>query len=490
MAGISSPDPDMAMASWFRFTYHRRLFFGLVVFLCLMLGSFAAFQYHREKQFKADELNIRLQMVNERIIDGLMKNLPVSELTSVIPDGLRGLRVSIINGGGQIVYDNSLDSLPGTNHLDREEISEAIKYGEGYTLRRHSESTGGTYFYAAKRGDGYVVRSAVPYNVSLDQLLAADYTFLRIMLAVAIVICVIGYFTTRRLGLHVERLKRFTERVESGERISDIEPFPHDELGDISNNIVRLYARLQQAITDRDREHRMALHEQAEKIRIKRQLTNNMNHELKTPVASMQVCLETLMAHKNLPEEKRNEFIARCYVANERLRKLLTDISVITRMEDGSENIQKEPIDIKELISEICSEYKEIAEEKGVEITNAVFSTIPILGNQSLLSSVFRNLIDNALAYSGATHIELGQKDSDKRYITLYVTDNGCGVPSEHLPRLFERFYRIDKGRSRQLGGTGLGLSIVKNAVLWHRGSIKVENRQSGGLIFTFTIKK
>lgn len=477
------------MASRFRLTYHHRLFLGLVAFLWLMLMCFAVFQYHREKQFKAESLNIRLQTINDRIFEGLVRNDTVFASLSTIPDNIPGLRISIIDANGKIVYDNSLDSLPGTNHLDRKEIAEAMKRGEGYALRRHSESTGGTYFYAAKRGDGYVVRSAMPYNVSLNQLLAADYAFLWVMIVVTIIMCIIGFFATRRVGRHIGRLNRFAESAERGERIFDTEPFPHDELGDISNNIVRLYARLQQAITDRDHEHRLAIHEQAEKIRIKRQLTNNMNHELKTPVASMQVCLETLIQHKNLPEEKRNEFIARCYAANERLRKLLADVSVITRMEDGGGTIERTPVNICDIASEICSEYDIMAKEKGVVISNGITYGQPITGNASLLESVFRNLIDNALAYSGANHIELKQKDTDNGYLSIVVADNGSGVAPEHLPHLFERFYRIDKGRSRQVGGTGLGLSIVRNAVAWHGGTITVENRREGGLAFTFTLK-
>ncbi len=477
------------MDSWIKPTYHRRLFVGLVAFSFLMLGCFAIFQYHREKQFKAEELNLRLQTVNSRIMDCLAGNGEVSVPASVIPHDFPDLRISIINDSGAVISDNTLDSLPGTSHLDREEIAKAMKHGEGFSIRRHSQSTGGTYFYAAKRGNGYVVRSAVPYTVSLNQLLAADYVFLWFMLMVTIVMCIIGFFATRRVGRHVERLNQFAEMAERGERIFDTEPFPNDELGNISGNIVRLYARLQQAIADRDRQHRIALHEQQEKHRIKRQLTNNINHELKTPVASMQVCLETLIQHKNLPEEKRNEFIARCYAANERLRKLLADVSVITRMEDGGGTIERMPVNICEIASEICSEYDIMAKEKGVVISNGITYGQPITGNASLLESVFRNLIDNALAYSGANHIELKQKDTDNGYLSIVVADNGSGVAPEHLPHLFERFYRIDKGRSRQAGGTGLGLSIVRNAVAWHGGTITVENRREGGLAFTFTLK-
>lgn len=133
------------------------------------------------------------------------------------------------------------------------------------------------------KGDGIIVRSAVPYSVSLREVLAADWEFLWFMLGVTLLMSIAAYFTTRRLGHNITRLNEFAERAERGERIDERETFPHDELGDISNHIIRLYARLQRTTADRDREHALALHEEQEKIRIKKQLTNNINHELKTP---------------------------------------------------------------------------------------------------------------------------------------------------------------------------------------------------------------
>lgn len=159
-------------------------------------------------------------------------------------------------------------------------------------------------------------------------------------------------------------------------------------------------------------------------------------------------------------------------------------------MEDGSENIVREPVGIRELVTEICHEYEMSAASHGISISNSISYNGTVSGNATLLASIFHNLIDNALAYSGATHIEITEEDSAGKYLKLSVADNGSGVPPEHLSRLFERFYRIDKGRSRRAGGTGLGLSIVKNAILWHGGTIKLENRRDGGLIFTFTLKK
>jgi len=446
-----------------------------------------AFQYHREKEFKAEELDSQLQLVNTYILNELYVGHDVSEMRLSEMHPFSDLRISIISNSGVLVYDNTLDRLPGTNHLNRKEIAEAKNKGTGYAVRRHSESTGQTYFYSAKKGDdGSIVRTAVPYSISLGILLRADLGFIWVMGGITVVMCILGFFATRRVGLHISRLNKFARSAEKGERIFDTNPFPHDELGDISNNIVRLYARLQQAYADRDREHSAVLFQQQEKERIKKQLTNNISHELKTPVASIQVCLETLLAHKKLDEAKRQEFLTRCLDNTERLRRLLADVSVITRIDDGGEAINMEQVNIADVISEVVSDCEPMAESKGIAILNETDGPLYVKGNYNLLVSVFRNLIDNAIAYSGGSRVEI-MRQYDDNSIVLTVSDNGIGVGQEHISRLFERFYRVDKGRSRAAGGTGLGLAIVKNAVLLHGGTITVRNRASGGLIFTLS---
>ena len=477
------------MASWGKITYSRRLFLWLVGYSILLVVCVLFFQYKREKDFKAEELNAQLQVLNERIIHRLENEN--FDINTVNVDDFKDLRISIIDSSGQIIYDNSLDALPNVNHLRREEISEAIRSGTGYTLRRHSESTGETYFYSARKGaNGIIVRTAVPYSVSLNGLLQADKGFLWFLAGLTIIMCTLGYFATRRVGLHIRRLKLFAESAEKGNKIYDDEPFPHDELGDISNHIVRLYASLQQVISERDREHSAALHEQQEKERIKKQLTNNINHELKTPVASIQVCIETLLNHPDMSEEKRTEFLTRCLANNQRLQQLLSDVSLITRMEDGAKSIVREQIDLTEIIRNVVEERTEAAERHGFTIQNDVVKPIEMKGSRSLWESVFFNLIDNAISYSGGNKITITQMPSSNQKIILTLCDNGCGVAEEHLPRLFERFYRVDKGRSRAAGGTGLGLSIVKNAVQLHGGSITVSNNPHGGLCFKIILNR
>lgn len=480
----------MAMVSSNRkLTYPQRLFIWLLGYSALLIGCCVAFQYSREREFKAEEMNTRLQMINTYILTELEQGRKIADISLRDFHPFNDIRVSVISEDGKVIYDNSLDSLPDKNHLDREEIRQALATGAGYTVRRHSESTGNSYFYSATRGsEGNIVRTAVPYSISLSTLLEPDVSFMWVMGIVALLMCIIGFFATRRIGQHIIRLNRFAEDVEKGVKISETEPFPNDELGSISNNIVRLYARLQQANIDRDNEHKTRLHEQQEKERIKKQLTNNINHELKTPVAAIKVCMETLLTHKEMSQQKRDIFLQRTLANADRLQRLLTDVSLITRMDDGSKYIAKEPLDLSRIIESVCEEHTLIAEAKGISIVNGVTGPLPMSGNASLLEAVFNNLTENAIAYSGGSEIKICLQSADDYRIVLTVEDDGVGLPEEHLPRIFERFYRIDKGRSRADGGTGLGLSIVKNAVLLHGGTIKVENRPNGGLRFKITL--
>lgn len=472
-------------------TYPRRLFLWLLGYSALLVGCFIIFQYNREREFKSGEMNTRLQTINTYILTELEQGKDISQISLRDFHPFDDIRVSVISDEGRVVYDNSIDVLPGKNHLDREEIRSAVAGGSGYTVRRHSESTGNYYFYSATRGDnGYIVRTAVPYSISLSALLKPDISFLWIMSIVTLAMCMLGYFATRRVGQHVTRLKKFADDVEKGTKISDTEPFPNDELGSISNNIVRLYARLQQANTEREREHKTALYEQREKERIKKQLTNNINHELKTPVASIKICVETLLAHPEMDSAKHDRFLQRCLTDADRLQKLLKDVALITRMDEGAAAIVKEDTDLSAIIRAVADDRRIVADSREIAIVNDVKGPLEMSGNPSLLEAIFSNLIDNAIAYSGGTTVKIALISEDERKIVVNVADDGSGVAAEHLPRLFERFYRIDKGRSRAAGGTGLGLSIVKNAIALHGGTITAENVATGGLRFRITLSR
>lgn len=463
----------MAMAGRIKFSFHHKVLISLLALCWTLVTVFTIFQYHREKRFRSELMNMELQMHNDRIIDDMEKGEDIGAIAARIKTPVPNLRVTLIDPDGTVIYDNNdRTPFPETNHNNRPEVIKARNNGSGYSVDRHSESDKTDYFYSATRlPDGSVVRSAVSYNHLLRDFLKADRSFLWIMFAVTIVISIAGYFIARRITTSISNLNSFAEKAEKGERIYEDWAFPHDELGNIAGNIVKLYVQ-------RDQQHQEAIRQERDKIRLKKQLTNNINHELKTPVASIKICADLLRDHPELPDSKRIEFINQIHHNTLRLTSLLEDVSSITRMDDGANVIQKERINLRELIDSVI-------ESERLRTGMTIHLDIPdieMVGNRPLIESVFRNLIDNAIAYSGGTGIWI-KADGQGNFI---FRDNGCGIPQEHLPHIFERFYRIDKGRSREKGGTGLGLAIVKNAIAIHGGSIRASNDR--GLRFDFRL--
>lgn len=435
------------MASGISLSYHKRLFTLLLSCIWVMVFCFIGFQYYREKQFKTEVLNAQLQLNNSHILGALESGIAMEDYVHAIPLPFDDVRITLIGEDGVVTYDSmhSADSMD--NHISRPEIQAAMQKGSGYNISRKSASDGNLYFYSATRGDGMIVRTAVPYSSSLRDLLKADWTFVWVIIFISLLISVAGYFSALKLGKTIESVNKF-------------------------------------------REEENALREEQEKSRLKRQLTNNINHELKTPVASIQVCLETLLSGITLSEDKKQVLIERCYMHNERLRNLLRDVSLITRIEDGTGTIEKEEVVINDLLDEIAYELSVIPEEERMSLKIDFRERVVVNGNQSLIGSIFRNLTENAISYSEGKTIYITLAENTQDSCRIIFEDDGQGVDESKLPRLFERFYRVDKGRSRSKGGTGLGLAIVKHAVLFHGGTISVTNRPQGGLRFDFTLKK
>ncbi len=228
-----------------------------------------------------------------------------------------------------------------------------------------------------------------------------------------------------------------------------------------------------------------------EESRIKRQLTQNIAHELKTPVSSIQGYMETIINTPDLNEKKKNQFIARCYSQTVRLTELLRDISQLNRLDEASQLFERQDVVVADVVNNITHELQTELEQRNITTRVDIDSKVKILGNASLVYSIFRNLMDNSIAYAGdGVRITISCYRADEGSYYFSYSDTGVGVPEDHLNRLFERFYRVDNGRSRKFGGTGLGLAIVKNAVLYHKGTISAKNMLTGGLEFLFSLKK
>ena len=428
------------MAFTIKLSFHKQLFLQLIAFSWTIVVCFIGFQYLREKEYKSEFLSAQLQQYNQHLLVAIEDGESYEEYIASHEKPFDDLRITLITLSGAVIYDNTIpvDSLG--NHSNRPEIVDALDDGSGYHIGRQSKSDGREYFYSATRGKRVIVRTAIPYSSTLKDLLEADWSFLIVMISITLSMSVIAYFTTRKLGKDIERVNHYEA--------------------------------------------------EQEKNRLKRQLTNNINHELKTPVASIQVCLETLLSGITLSEEKRQELIERCYTNNERLRRLLADVSLITRIEDGNALISKEEVVINDILCDIADELEIMPENERMTLHTNFNEQVTINGNLSLIGSIFRNLTENAIAYSEGKNIYISLLTNNEQECKIRFEDDGCGVEEKQLSRLFERFYRVDKGRSRKKGGTGLGLSIVKHAVLFHGGTITASNRPNGGLRFDFVLKK
>ena len=461
----------------------------LSVFLAFAV-SFIVFQQTREKQFKIDTLNLKLQDYNAGMEEYLRLFPDMSEEaldTYVKHHYINNIRVTLVRPNGTVFYDSKLKKGSHvSNHRSRPEIAAALKNGSGSTVDRNSQTLNGDFFYSATYfpKDSLIIRSALPYTSDLAKSLQADQHYIWFALGAIFLLTIILYRFTIRLGDNITKLRTFASRADHGESLDteDIAVFPNDELGEIAERIIKIYKRLQSTRREQDI--------------LKRQLTQNIAHELKTPVASIQGYLETILENPNINDAMREQFLQRSFAQSQRLTSLLQDISTLNRMDDAPEIKSDENVNISDIVANIQKETALQLQQKQMTFCNHLEPDIVVRGNASLLYSVFRNLTDNAIAYAGigttitiSAQLSRDEAYDENRKWHFTFSDNGVGVPTEHLPRLFERFYRVDKGRSRKMGGTGLGLAIVKNAVLLHGGTISVHNNKGGGLCFTFTLK-
>ena len=472
-------------------SFQRNLLLSIGGVFLLFAICFSIYQYKREKEYKIDILHSRLQMYNYEMVQTVGKDsMSSSRLFRdyVLHHQMEGLRVSVIDKEGRVIfdsYDTDVEALG--NHLQRTEIQQALQEGSGYDIKRMSQSTHETYFYSATRFGDVIVRAAVPYSAELTRSLQADNTYIYYSGVLTLLLGIVLYYITHRISRHIGYLREFAMKAEEGEELDhELERrLPDDELGDISHTIIMLYWKLR--------------HSEEEKVRIKRQLTQNAAHELKTPAASIHGYLESILDNRDMPEDKKKHFLERCYAQSERMNKLLLDMSALTKLDEIDDNrseAQKDyrPVDVLQIIQSVLDDTALQLQEKGIAPSLQLPQHVEVLGDQSLIYSIFRNLIDNAIAYAtGASLLKITCTEVEKEgrhFYEFLVSDNGSGVEAQHLTHLFERFYRVDKGRSRKLGGTGLGLAIVKNAVAAYGGQATALSTPGGGLTIRFTLAR
>ena len=301
-------------------------------------------------------------------------------------------------------------------------------------------------------------------------------------------------------------IKKFDD-IKTIEELNELSEFIEEELikDNIGTDDNEIYTKtiqinhsnrvlLFKAVVFRDRSFEISVNDitklETEK-ELKQQMTANIAHELKTPVTAVSGFIETILDNPNIPKEKLFDFLEKSFDQISRLTLLLQDLSVLSKIEEASKMYDKNKLYLEKIVKDILLDYELKLQKNNIEIKVDIPVNYYLFGNKFLIDAIFRNLLDNSLKYAGNFNkIAIACQMKDKDFFYLYYKDNGIGIPDKHLSRIFERFYRIDKGRSRKLGGTGLGLSIVKNAILFHGGEIVAKNSIDNGLEYHFTLKQ
>ena len=220
----------------------------------------------------------------------------------------------------------------------------------------------------------------------------------------------------------------------------------------------------------------------------RQEFVSNVSHELKTPITSMKVLSDSLLAQDNVPVELYKEFMGDIAEEIDRENKIITDLLSLVKMDRRSSDVNIQETNINQLIELILKRLRPIAAKRSIELVLESFKPVIAEVDETKLTLALSNLVENGIKYNkdeGWVHVSL---NVDSKYFYVKVEDSGIGIPEESQEHIFERFYRVDKSHSREIGGTGLGLAITRSAVLMHHGAIKVYSREGEGTTFKVRI--
>ena len=464
-----------------KISYKHKLLLSFLVLFAVFSVGIVAIQQLKERRQKTEALQNQLESYANMAHATLVRSGgAVSSLDSLIAIFPSNVRLTLLCANGNVLYDNTIGELRTLeNRATRPEILMACSEGSGTNIRM-SATHRQEYLYFAKRYDvscagstphtlhRHYLRVALPYDVSLKKKLEGSRIFIYYVLALFAAMLLLMRVVAGRFGKSIRQLRDFMAAAESSSPTPLHVDFPPDELGEIGAKIVQSYKQLKQ------------------------EMTSNIAHELRTPLTGIRGYLETILTQPLTPEQQQH-FLNKAYNRVLSLSELIRDMGLIAKIEDTSQSFDLESVNISQLLHTLRSDLENSLREKNMEMRWDIGADVEVNGNRNLLYSIFRNLADNAIRYAGvSTTIHISRCGEDRSFHHFSFSDNGVGIPHEHhLHRLFERFYRVAGGRTRDSGGSGLGLSIVKNAVLFHGGgTIIAKNATGGGLEFLFKLPK
>ena len=436
--------------------------FGIVTFYESRTVSLQTAEIQNQCTILSNQLNSYQYLENpsSEVINANLTQMATiySGRVMVINEDLKVLRDTYsLDEGKTDVSENVVRCMRGesTNYYDRK--------------NRYIEVTSPIMESGGNRVKG-VVLASVPTD-SIESSVAILYTQGGALIGIVmIILAAVSIFAADRVVRPLHRITSAIENVTEGYTDDVLHEDTFTETRQISEAFNKMLGRLKQL--DESRE----------------EFVSNVSHELKTPMTSMKVLADSLLEQDNVPVEMYQEFMGDIAKEIDRENQIITDLLSLVKMDKTGQNINIHPVNINDLLEQILKRLKPIAEKKNVEMVLESFRPVSAEIDETKFSLAVSNLVENAIKYNhdnGWVHVSL---NADHKYFYIRVEDSGIGIPEEDQAHIFERFYRVDKSHSREIGGTGLGLAIARNAVIMHRGSIKVYSNEGEGTTFTVRI--
>lgn len=384
-------------------------------------------------------------------------------------------RYTILDAKGNVVADTNTKNIENLeNHLEREEVQKALRDGIGYA-KRYSTTIKTHMLYTAVTSSksDYILRIAIPYSGNSEYLFWLLPSIVISITVSAIIAVVMSDKLTKSITKPLQQIAYIMENYKEESPELFLPNTPYEELNIIAKS-AKIMSDSVKKYTEEIEFERM----------VRQEFFSNASHELKTPITSIRGYTELLLGGFTTDESTSEEFMKRILAETESMTNLINDILLISRLETRDYERETTEIRMTMLLQDIIKTFEPIAAKQGVELQTDCRPVI-VRANKQHLKELLLNLIGNAIKYNkpnGMVYVTITTLGRD---LIIEVKDTGIGIPKESLVRVFERFYRVDKGRSRKVDGTGLGLSIVKHIVNYYGGNITLDSKLNVGSTFT-----
>ena len=470
----------------------RRMQIFLVIIVLLSISITGFFCIYFLGQY-SDRMNEQLlvsasELFSKEITGGQSYDQASATCQEVFADESVHLRITVIDADGVVLYDNQQDASTMMNHSNRPEVKKAFSTKGTATQKRHSATLDSDMLYMARYYPALnqVVRTSVPLDFYQQGIRQMQYTFAGVMAAALILLGAVSYFFSRRLARPLFELRNATDSMAASNYSARVQTNRNDEIGALSKAFNSMADQLEKEVHDLE-EKNIRL---AELQEMRSEFVANVSHELKTPLTSIRGFVETLRNGHITDMAIQERFLEIIDIEVERLHQLINDILELSEIEGMESERELQNFDLSTLLDDVATLLDDKATERNISIIVEDCEKLPVLASKYRIKQILINLVDNAIKYNnngGSVYIQATREPD--RMIAIRVKDTGEGIAPEHAARVFERFYRVDKSHSRQMGGTGLGLSIVKHIAQLYGGTATVDSVVGVGSTFTVRLQ-